>query len=134
MVVSVVVDTSFLMIPAQFGIDIFAESERTLQKHVEFVVLKSVLREIETKAKLDSTSGDAKFRVAGDLAKRCRTADVSPDVAGLPVDDQLLEYTVGVKGVLATNDRRLRERARERGVPVLLMRGKKRLALEGIMD
>ncbi len=134
MVVAVVVDSSFLMIPAQFGIDIFAESERTLQKHVEFVVLKSVLREIETKARLESTSGDAKFRVAGDLAKRCRPADVSPVVAGLPVDDQLLEYTVSVKGVLATNDRKLRERARERGVPVLLMRGKKRLALEGSVD
>jgi rRNA-processing protein FCF1 len=49
----------------------------------------------------------------------------------MAVDDQLLEYAVSVKGALATNDRELRMRARERRVPVLLLRGKKRVALEG---
>jgi rRNA-processing protein FCF1 len=74
---------------------------------------------------------DRKFLIASDLAKRCRTVTTDSNIAGLPVDDQLLEYTISIKGVLATNDGRLRERARQRGLPVLLMRGKKQLALEG---
>ncbi|RDE15826.1 MAG: hypothetical protein C4K47_02235 [Candidatus Thorarchaeota archaeon] len=131
MVAIVVVDTSFLMIPAEFGIDVFAESKEILEENIEFVVLTSVIREIETKPKSGSTPRNSKFRIAGDLAKLCKTVDVSPSIADLPVDDQLLEYTASIKGVLATNDRTLRERARERGLPVLLMRGKKRLALEG---
>jgi len=49
----------------------------------------------------------------------------------LPVDDQLLEYTISVKGVLATNDRELRARARNRRISVLIMRGKKKLELVG---
>ena len=56
---------------------------------------------------------------------------VPESLAAMPVDDQLLEYAVSVKGALATNDRELRMRARERRVPVLLLRGKKRVALEG---
>lgn len=131
MVVTVVVDTSFLMIPAEFGIDVFTESKRILEKNVEFILLTSVIREIETRTRSGNIPAESKFRIAGDLAKRCKTVDVSPRFAGLPVDDQLLEYTASIKGVLATNDRRLRERARERGLPVLLMRSKKRLALEG---
>ncbi|MCK4484004.1 MAG: hypothetical protein KAU89_04220, partial [Candidatus Thorarchaeota archaeon] len=38
---------------------------------------------------------------------------------------------ISVKGALATNDKELRMKARERGIPVLLLRGKKRVVLEG---
>lgn len=131
MVVAVVVDTSFLLIPAEFGIDVFAESKRVLERSIEFILLTSVLQEIGTRTKSGDSLRDRKFLIANDLAKRCRTVTIDPSIAGLPVDDQLLEYTMSIKGILATNDRRLRERARERGLPVLLMRGKKRLALEG---
>jgi rRNA-processing protein FCF1 len=131
MVVAVVVDTSFLLIPAEFGIDVFAESKRVLERSIDFIVLTSVLQEIGTGTKSGDSLRDRKFQMAGDLAKQCRTVTIDSSIAGIPVDDQLLEYTISIKGILATNDRRLRERARERGLPVLLMRGKKRLALEG---
>ena len=131
MVVPVVVDTSFLLIPAEFGIDVFAESRRVLERSVEFILLTSVLQEIGIRTRSGDSLRNGKFRIASDLAKRCRTVTIDSSIAGLPVDNQLLEYTMSIKGVLATNDRRLRERARERGLPVLMMRGKKRLALEG---
>jgi hypothetical protein len=131
MVVSVVVDTSFLLIPAEFGIDVFAESRRVLERSIEFILLTSVLQEIRKRTKLGVGPRDAKFLIASDLAKRCRTVSIDSSMVGLPVDDQLLGYTMSIKGILGTNDRRLRERARERGLPVLLMRGKTRLVLEG---
>jgi rRNA-processing protein FCF1 len=131
MVVAVVVDTSFLLIPAEFGIDVFAESKRILERSIEFILLTSVLQEITTRTKSDDRPRDRKFLIASDLAKRCRTVAIDSSIARLPVDDQLLEYTISIKGILATNDGRLRERARQRGLPVLLMRGKKQLALEG---
>ena len=110
MVVAVVVDTSFLPIPAEFGIDVFAESKRVLERSVEFILLTSVLQEIGTRTKSGGSPRDRKFLIASNLAKRCRTVTIDSSIAGLPVDDQLLEYTRSIKGILATNDRRLRER------------------------
>jgi len=133
-VLLVVVDTNFMTIPAQFNVDIFAEAERLLERRFEFVILPSVASEIETGAR-DSEGGSDKvaFRIAKDLVNRCRTVEIEESFSDLPVDDQLLEYAVQVQGLLATNDRELRNRARERGVPVLFLRGRKRLKVEGTL-
>ncbi|MFW9794103.1 MAG: hypothetical protein ACFFEE_07375, partial [Candidatus Thorarchaeota archaeon] len=45
----VLVDTNFLTIPAQFGVDVFSEAERVLERGVEFVLLDSVFNEIRSK-------------------------------------------------------------------------------------
>jgi len=133
-VLPVVVDTNFMTIPAQFSVDIFAEAERVLERRFEFVILPSVASEIEAGAS-DSKGGSDKlaFRIAKDLASRCRTVRTEESISELPVDNQLLEYAVQVQGVLATNDKELRNRARERGVPVLYLRGRKQLKVEGTL-
>ena len=127
----VIIDTNFLTIPAQFGVDVFSEAERVLERGVEFVLLDSVIEEIKSKLERASRTEARIFRVALDLAERCTIVSVEASVKGNPVDDQLLDYAKSVKGVLATNDRELRERASSHGIPVLLLRGKKHLNLEG---
>ncbi len=128
----VILDTNFLAVPAQFGVDIFSEIERVVERRVEFVLLESTVKEIELKGGLSAGKTEAKvFRIARELIQRCTVVKVPESLAAMPVDDQLLEYAVSAKGALATNDRELRMRARERRVPVLLLRGKKRVALEG---
>lgn len=126
----VIIDTNFLTVPAQFGVDVFSEAERVLERGVEFVLLDSVIEEIKSKLERASRTEARMFRVALDLAERCTVVSVDASVKG-PVDDQLLEYAKSVEGVLATNDRKLRERANSQGIPVLLLRGKKHLVLEG---
>ena len=128
----VILDTNFLAVPAQFGVDIFSEIERVVERRVEFVLLESTVKEIELKGGLSAGKTEAKvFRIARELIQRCTVVKVPESLAAMAVDDQLLEYAVSVKGALATNDRELRMRARKRRVPVLLLRGKKRVALEG---
>jgi rRNA-processing protein FCF1 len=128
----VILDTNFLAVPAQFGVDIFSETERVLERRVEFVLLESTVKEIELKGGLSAGKTETYvFRIAKDLIQRCKVVKVPESLTAMPVDDQLLEYAVLVKGALATNDRELRMKARERGIPVLLLRGKKRVALEG---
>ena len=132
MPVTVVIDTNFLVIPAQFSVDIFAETERVIERGVEFVVLSSVLREIEMMAHdSESVAEQRTFRLALELTKRCKVVEYDPE-EDLSVDEQILVYAQSVGGVLATNDRKLRDRAREKGVPVLRLRGKKTLSLEGV--
>ncbi|NOR38966.1 MAG: nucleotide-binding protein [Candidatus Thorarchaeota archaeon] len=132
MTFQVILDTNFLAVPAQFGVDIFSEIERVVERRVEFVLLESTVKEIELKGGPGAGKTEAKvFRIAKELIQRCTVVKVPESLAAMPVDDQLLEYAVSAKGALATNDRELRMRARERRVPVLLLRGKKRVALEG---
>ena len=127
----VVLDTNILTVPAQFSVDIFAESERVLERRLEFVVLKSVIQELERKLEVAVRTEKFKFRVALDLVKRCTITGLDAVTSSKPVDDQVLEYAISVDGVVATNDKELRERAIKQGVPVLFMRGKKRLEIQG---
>jgi rRNA-processing protein FCF1 len=130
--VSIVIDTNFLTVPAQFGIDIFAEAERIVDQRLEFVTLTTAVTELDTKlAEATKIPEKRKFSIARELVSRCTIIEISEPLKDLSVDDQLLEFTVSIKGVLATNDKDLRSRAKKRGVPVLLMRGKKCLALDG---
>ncbi len=129
---TVVIDTNFIAVPAQFNVDIFSEAERLLERKIEFVVLSTALDELEHKLRFPSNKTEERhFRIAKDLTKRCTI--IGPE--NIPpldaVDDQVLEYARLVKGVLATNDRELRKRARKVGVPVLMLRGRKQLALDG---
>lgn len=126
-----ILDTNFLTIPAQFGVDVFSETERLLKKRVEFVILDSIMAEIKSNLEKAGRVESRQFKVALDLTERCRVVEVDPQYKEFEVDDQLLEYAVAVNGVLATNDRKLRNKAIKRGVPVLLLRGRKHLELEG---
>lgn len=127
----VILDTNFLTVPAQFGVDVFSEAERVLERSVEFILLESVIDEIRAKLERSGKTESRMFKVALDLTERCRVVEIDQSMKDFLVDDQLLEYAISVRGVLATNDRELRERAAERGVPVLMLRGRKHLELKG---
>ncbi|MGY5864741.1 MAG: nucleotide-binding protein [Candidatus Thorarchaeota archaeon] len=131
MPIPVIMDTNFLTVPAQFGVDVFSEAERVLERRLEFVLLDSVLEEIKSKLERASRTEARMFRIALDLVERCTIVSVDETEKENPVDDQLLDYARSVEGVLATNDRELREKAKSRGIPILLLRGKKHLELEG---
>ena len=127
----VILDTNFLTIPAQFGVDVFSEAERLLERSVEFILLESVLDEIKSNLEKAGRTEERFFKVALDLTERCKIVGIDHYTRGSSVDDQLLEYASSVRGVLATNDRELRDRASKLGIPVLMLRGKNHLELEG---
>ena len=131
MPIIVVLDTNILTVPAQFSVDIFAESERVLEGRVEFIVLRSVIKELERKLDVVARTEKPKFRIALDLVNRCTIIESDEFSSSSSVDDQVLEYAIAANGVVATNDRNLRERSIQKGVPVLFLRGKKRLELIG---
>lgn len=131
MPVKVVLDTNILTVPAQFSVDIFAESERVVERRIEFVVLKSVIQELERNLEDAVRTEKFKFRIALDFVERCTIIGLDELSSAEPVDEQILEYALSVDGIVATNDKELRKKSLERGVPVLFMRGKKRLELQG---
>jgi Uncharacterized proteins of PilT N-term./Vapc superfamily len=113
------------MMPAQFKIDLIEEI-RELLGSFEPIVLSSVVRELEGLARAKSPDGAA-ARLGLALAGRC-TVEESGDPS-LPVDDQIVAWAAKERGLVVTNDRRVRDTLLEQGIGVISMRKQKKLEI-----
>ncbi len=119
----VILDSNFLMVPFQFGIDIFQELKRILDVRYEVIVPKCVIEELERLSKKK-----AKAKAALQLAKGLQLIECS----GNDVDDFL--YKIASKTVIiCTNDKNLKEKIRKKGSPVIYLRQKKYLDIDGCL-
>jgi len=66
------------------------------------------------------------------LAEKCRIVDVEKK-RGETNDDVILRVATQWRSTVATNDRELRRKLRSRDIPVIFLRGKNRLELEGAL-
>ena len=122
----VLLDTNILMLIGR-GIDIFTQIEELLDTKPEYYVIGPVVKEL----KKIISHGGVKERKAAKLAlelvkKRCRVIEISlsPDKSA---DDLLLEIALREGFIVATNDRELRRRLREAGIPEIYFREEKQL-------
>jgi len=122
----VIADTSFLMIPGLYGVDVVRELDRLLEQHYELSVPSPVLRELGR----ISEQGEPKERVAAKigliLAKRGKVIKVSG-----PADEVILNLALKGRCGVGTTDADLRKELRRRGVPVIYLRQKSHLAIDG---
>lgn len=130
MPVKVILDSNFLMIPFQFHIDIFQEIEYLLQKKVDFIVPSAVKQEL-TSISARGGEGSSEASLALQLTSRCRIVEVSlqPEET---VDDAIVKAAQKLSGVVATNDIELKKKLRAIRVPVVFMRDKSKLEIEGV--
>jgi len=130
MPVKVILDSNFLMAPFQFHVDVFEELEYLLQKKIDFIVPSAVKLELTT---ISSRGGEgaAEASLALQLASRCRVVDVTLQ-PNETVDDAILKAAQKLGAVVATNDIELKKRLRDINVPVVYLRDKSKLEVEGI--
>ncbi|AFK23170.1 PIN domain-containing protein [Pyrococcus sp. ST04] len=129
-------DTNFLFIPGQFGVDIISEFERILDVKYKVMIPNVVLEELKTIIKEGKVKGKdlVAARMALKIAERFPVIYIG-EFMSKTTDELLYEYAITNDNVIVcTNDRRLRKRLREAGVPVIFLRQKKKLELEGILD
>jgi len=113
----VILDTNALMVPEQFGVDIFSELQRL--GYVECMVPTQVLSELET-LEIKGNKGLDKIaaRVGLGLAERCKIIDDVPGNA-----DQAMEHlSVRENAAVFTNDKALKKRLFSRGITVVYLR------------
>jgi len=115
----VVLDTNFVTLPAQFGVDIFCE----ISEKIPGARLVTVSQVVDELKRLDK-----KGRVGLSLIKKFGVKVVKKEGG---TDDALLELADENKGVLCTNDKELKKRALEKKIAVMFMRKKKILELAG---
>ena len=123
--VKVLLDTNALLMPSQFGIDLYDEL-MGLFGDFEPVTLEEVAGELRGLAR--GRGRDAAAARVG-LAMARRSTVVPSGSSADHVDDRVIEYARREGCVVVTNDRELRNALLREGIDVVSMRGQKTLEL-----
>jgi rRNA-processing protein FCF1 len=129
----IIVDSNALFVPLQFKIDIFAELQRVLTRNFELVLLSPVKRELETLTQKSSpkTQKDATFALG--MAEKCIYVKV-PEKPNEQTDDAIVRIAKKWKAPVFTNDKLLKMKLRDISVPVIYVREKSRLEIDGLIS
>ncbi len=125
MVTKVVADTSFLMVPGIFNVDILKEIERLVEDRHELVVLAPVIGELEDLAKNGTLKERTAAKIGLEIAKRGKIVESEG-----PADEVIAEFAKKMKFLVGTTDLELRKKLRKSGIGVMYLRGKYHLVLE----
>lgn len=126
---TVLMDANALMIPFQFHVNVEAEVERVVEGDYEIKVPSSVIEELEDLT--DELSGQDQWAAKMALKLAGNFTEIDTDAQG---DPGILELAETEEAVVVTNDRLLRARLRAKNIPVLFLRSKAYLALEGFIE
>ncbi|WP_332448523.1 type II toxin-antitoxin system VapC family toxin [Methanoculleus sp.] len=121
----VLLDTNALLMPAQFGIDLYDEL-MGLFGDFEPITLEEVVGELSGLAR--GRGRDAAAARVG-LAMARRSTVVPSGSAAEHVDDRVIEYARRERCIVVTNDRELRNALLREGIGVVAMRRARTLEL-----
>ena len=130
--VKVILDSNALFVPFQFKIDIFDSLEQLLERNIELILLSPIKRELEALAKKGSPKMRKNASYALKLADKCKYVEVNAP-ASMLTDDIIVKTAKEWKTPVFTNDRQLRKRLRDISVPVIYVRQKSRLEIDGMI-
>ncbi len=128
----IILDSNALFVPLQFKIDIFNDLERLLNRNVELILLSPVKRELEVLAEMDSPKTRKNASYALKLAEKCTYIEVSASASSL-TDDIIVKMAKEGGFPVFTNDKQLKKRLRDINVPVIYVRQKSRLEIDGMI-
>ncbi len=132
------IDANFMLVPAQFKVNIYEEFERLVPKPYRVVIISAIFTELELKIEKSpaKTKLNGQYRFSRQLLENYPHEIVKKERPPRRiVDDFLLDEAVewarrGHKIYLATNDRELRRKCLGRGIRTIYLRQKKFLATE----
>jgi hypothetical protein len=121
----VLLDTNFLLVPYQFGLDIFLEMREVFEGEYVLVVPTGVVGELEKLGKGRGKEGAAaRFGLKLLSLREHERVESSGNV-----DEWILGYAQKEKAVVATNDRALREKLKRKRVKVLSLISRARIGI-----
>lgn len=129
----IVLDTNFLFVPILYGIDIESQLEIILNTPYEIVVLSPTFDELQKKMKNTKKLKVKKMiSFAVEFAKKFKTINLK-SVEKVDFDNILLSFAEKNKNrcIVATNDASLRKKLKAKNIPVIFVRARKKLALDG---
>ena len=125
------IDTNFLLIPAQFGVDIFDEISRICDfKYSLFVLQESIdeLNKIVSEQKgRDKAAAKLALRLIAQKAKE-KSLNITTFSKGTGVDD-ILVSVAGIKTLIATQDADLKKRVKLKRGKLIILRSRTHLEI-----
>jgi len=128
----VIMDTNAFFVPLQFRISLPGEMEHLLKRNFEMLLLSPVKRELTILVSERSPSTKKSAEYALKLAEKCTYIQVDSD-ASMSADEAIIKAANEWNAAVFTNDRQLRKRLRDISVPVIYVRQKSRLEINGMM-
>jgi rRNA-processing protein FCF1 len=125
----VIFDSNALFVPLRFKIDIFEDLKALLNRNFMPILISPVRREIERMARMNSSKAQREAACALKLAEKCKLIEVEKEESS--VDDIIVEVAQELHAPVFTNDAQLRKRLRNINVPVIYVRQKSRLEIDG---
>jgi uncharacterized protein len=131
--IKIILDSNALFVPMQFKIDIFAELERLLNRNFELVLISSVKEELETLTQKSSPKTRKNAAFALTLAEKCTYVKV-PEKKGEQTDEAIVRIARAWNTPVFTNDKLLKKKLRDISTPVIYVREKSRLEIDGLIS
>lgn len=127
----IILDSNAMFVPLQFNIDIFQEIENLFNTKVELILLSPIRQELKKLAHEGSpkTRKDASYALR--IAEKCKSIELDEEYTDSSPDDAIIRVAKEQKYPVFTNDRELRKRLRDINVPVIYVRQKSRLQIDG---
>ncbi len=124
----VILDTNFLLIPGQFKVDIFTQIQEIMNEPFELCIVDKSIKELNKVA----ATGKEKDRFASKLALvliRQKNLKTLHSFGSKKSVDDIIVKKADSNTFIATQDKALRERVREKGAKIIGMRQKKYLVI-----
>ena len=128
----IILDTNFLLIPAQFRVDIFSEIQRIVDFPYQLCIVDKSLDELKNIAEKQKKPSKLAVKLTLGLIKTkdLKIIPVKQGNSRASADDLIVELASKEPGsyIIATQDRLLRQRLKEAKVNVIVLRQKKYLS------
>lgn len=127
---TIYLDTNFLLIPAQFKVDIYSELERIIDFPHKVTILDKSLDEIRKIIREQKGKNKDAAKLALQLIEhkiKQKSLNITTFSKDLNVDDILVELA-NKEVIVATQDKELKKRVEEKGGRIITLRDKKYLS------
>lgn len=125
----IIIDTNFLLIPGQFGVDIFTEIEKICDFKHEIFVLDKTMEELDKIIREQKGKDKRAAKLAKDMVDRKKIKIIPTKTFG-SADKAILEMAEKAKIVVATQDQLLKAELKKKGAYTIGLRQKKQLFID----
>jgi uncharacterized protein len=128
----VILDSNAFFIPLQFRLDIFGELRCLLNRNIECILLSTVKEELGMLSQKGAPQTRRNALFALKLSEKCTFIKIDSEKS-LLVDDVIVRVAKDWNYPVFTNDTRLRRKLRDISVPVIYVRQKSHLEIDGLI-
>ena len=129
----VLLDTNFLMVSIRFGVDVEAELNRIIESSLKIATTTAIVDELRWLKHRVKPGEEKEIDFALAFAGRITVLDEALG-PGEEVDDQLIRLASRGGSIVATTDAELRRRLRERFIPIVYLRQRRHLVVDGLIS